>query len=228
MTAIGLTHILVYTSLLHFVCSLTYKGRENTLFVLPLWCWYPARLLHSSEFISQKTVASQYFSIKPRHVHTDHNLLYTHAIVIQRTLDNFAFCLHRRRQERERIGLCGVPEVWGKVQEEEHPQELVICSAVKSHSCNNVAYLFIVLLNCTRECLQCFDTVGWASGRTSGLWKNTWVVGCWRGYLSGTGCRLAYGPADATLTHCLLLQWNPDCFLQFWYQLTRVVLEKGH
>jgi len=102
-------------------------------------------------------------------VHTDHNLLYTHAMVIQRTLDNFAFCLHRRRQERERIGLCGVPEVWGKVQEEEHPQELVICSAVKSHSCNNVAYLFIVLLNCTRECLQCFDTVGWASGRTSGL-----------------------------------------------------------
>jgi len=25
-------------------------------------------------------------------------------------------------------------------------------------------------------------------------------------------CRLAYGPADATATHCLLLQWNPDWF----------------
>ena len=24
-----------------------------------------------------------------------------------------------------------------------------------------------------------------------------WVVGCWRGYLSGARCRLAYGPADA-------------------------------
>ena len=24
------------------------------------------------------------------------------------------------------------------------------------------------------------------------------MVGCWRGYLSGTRCRLAYGPADAT------------------------------
>ena len=25
-------------------------------------------------------------------------------------------------------------------------------------------------------------------------------------YLSGARCRLAYGPADATTTHCLLLQ----------------------
>jgi len=31
------------------------------------------------------------------------------------------------------------------------------------------------------------------------------VVGCWCGYLSGARCRLAYGPADATTTHCLLL-----------------------
>jgi len=38
------------------------------------------------------------------------------------------------------------------------------------------------------------------------------VVRCWRGYLSGTRCRLAYGPADATATHCLLLQQNPDWF----------------
>ena len=39
-----------------------------------------------------------------------------------------------------------------------------------------------------------------------------WVVGCWRGYLSGARCRLVYGPADATATHCLLLQYNPDWF----------------
>jgi len=32
------------------------------------------------------------------------------------------------------------------------------------------------------------------------------VVGCWRGCLSGARCSLAYGPADATATHCLLLQ----------------------
>jgi len=45
------------------------------------------------------------------------------------------------------------------------------------------------------------------------------VVGCWRGYLSGARCRLAYGPADATATHCLL-DW-------FRYWLTRVVPDKG-
>jgi len=32
------------------------------------------------------------------------------------------------------------------------------------------------------------------------------VVGCWHGYLSGARCRFAYGSADATGTHCLLLQ----------------------
>jgi len=32
------------------------------------------------------------------------------------------------------------------------------------------------------------------------------VVGFWRSYLSGARCRLAYVPADATATHCLLLQ----------------------
>jgi len=30
--------------------------------------------------------------------------------------------------------------------------------------------------------------------------------GCWHGNLSAAKCRLAYGPADATATHCLLLQ----------------------
>jgi len=32
------------------------------------------------------------------------------------------------------------------------------------------------------------------------------LVGCWRGYLYRARRRLAYGPADATATHCLLLQ----------------------
>jgi len=32
------------------------------------------------------------------------------------------------------------------------------------------------------------------------------LVGYWHGYLSGARCRLAYCPADATATHCLLLQ----------------------
>ena len=52
--------------------------------------------------------------------------------------------------------------------------------------------------------LQCFDAVGWAAVRASALSKLS--GGCWRGYLSGARCRLAYGPLDSTATHCLLLQ----------------------
>jgi len=45
------------------------------------------------------------------------------------------------------------------------------------------------------------------------------VVGCWRGYLSGARCRLAYGPADATATHCL--------FSNMWAHVGRQVLRKN-
>jgi len=46
----------------------------------------------------------------------------------------------------------------------------------------------------------------WLGSRKGIRPVKNWVVGCWRGYLSGMRCRLAYGPADATATHCLLLQ----------------------
>ena len=36
-------------------------------------------------------------------------------------------------------------------------------------------------------------------------------------------CKFAYSPADATATHCLLLQYNPDWF---WYQLTWVIPDR--
>jgi len=52
--------------------------------------------------------------------------------------------------------------------------------------------------------LLCFDTVGWAAKRASGLQKTEWwgagVVICLE------RCADAYGPADATATHCILLQ----------------------
>jgi len=48
-----------------------------------------------------------------------------------------------------------------------------------------------------------------------------------RGYLSGATCRLAYGPADATATHYLLLQLKSRLVLPFWYRLTCIVPEKG-
>ena len=48
------------------------------------------------------------------------------------------------------------------------------------------------------------------------------VVVCWRGYLSGARCRLAYGPADATVSCFSKIQIG----LPFWYRLTQVVPEK--
>jgi len=43
----------------------------------------------------------------------------------------------------------------------------------------------------------------WLGGRKGIRPVKNRVVGCWHGYLSGARCRLAYGPADATATHCL-------------------------
>ena len=46
----------------------------------------------------------------------------------------------------------------------------------------------------------------WLGGRKGIRPVKNWAVWCWRGYLSGSRCRLAYGPADTTATQCLLLQ----------------------
>ena len=48
-------------------------------------------------------------------------------------------------------------------------------------------------------------------------------MGCRRGYLSAARCRFAYGPSDATATHCLLLQWNPDWYRLTWQYQTKAV-----
>jgi len=49
---------------------------------------------------------------------------------------------------------------------------------------------------------------------------------CWCGYLYGARCRLAYGPAGATATH-RLASVKSRLVLPFWYQLTRIVPDKG-
>jgi len=51
-------------------------------------------------------------------------------------------------------------------------------------------------------------------------------VGCWRSYLSGARCRLAYGPADATATLSLSAV-KSRLVLPFWYWLAGVVPDKG-
>ena len=67
----------------------------------------------------------------------------------------------------------------------------------------------------------------WLGGRKGIRPVKKWAVGCWHGYLSGARCRLAYGPADATSTHCLFASVKSRLVLPFWYRLTRVVPEKG-
>ena len=66
----------------------------------------------------------------------------------------------------------------------------------------------------------------WLGGRKGIPRVKNRVVGCWHGCLSRARGRLAYGPADATATHCLAsvksrLVWP------FWCWLTRVVPNKG-
>ena len=56
---------------------------------------------------------------------------------------------------------------------------------------------------------RCMPSVLWpcSLGSRKGIRPvKNWVVRCWHGYLTGARCRLAYGPMDATATHCLLLQ----------------------
>ena len=70
----------------------------------------------------------------------------------------------------------------------------------QSSSCSTI-FLYVGGLLCA------FSALTLLVGRQEGhpACKN-WVVRCWCGYLSRARCRLAYNPADATATHCLLLQ----------------------
>ena len=52
------------------------------------------------------------------------------------------------------------------------------------------------------------------------------MVGCWRDYMSGARCRVAYSPGDA-VTHSLFASTKSRSVLPLWYRLTRVVPDKG-
>ena len=67
----------------------------------------------------------------------------------------------------------------------------------------------------------------WLGGRKGIRPVKSWVVGCWRGYLSGARCRFCIQPSWC---HCHSLSLAPvksRLVLPFWYWLTWVVPEKG-
>ena len=84
-------------------------------------------------------------------------------------------------------------------------------------------FCYVMLLLFLPSVLWCC----WSGGRKGIRLVKNWVVGCWRGYLSGARCRLAHSPADATATHCLGASVKSRLVYPFWYRPTWVVPEKG-
>jgi len=100
----------------------------------------------------------------------------------------------------------------------------LLSEAYDRHQVSCLVYSYTTELNCqlcVYECSRVWSsTMHWASTYVNicvpaVLWccwlggrkvirpvKN-WVIGFWCGYLSGAKCRLAYGPANTTSTHCL-------------------------
>jgi len=82
-----------------------------------------------------------------------------------------------------------------------HPLYCVLLFTAMSYNWRCFFCLYVYMRTCAFTALTLL--VGRQEGHPACKKLN---VGCWRGYLSGARCRLAYGPADATATHCLLLQ----------------------
>ena len=67
----------------------------------------------------------------------------------------------------------------------------------------------------------------WLGGRKGIRPVKNWVVGCWRGYLSGARCRLALCSCWCHCHSLSLASVKSRLVLPFWYRLTWVVPEKG-
>jgi len=90
------------------------------------------------------------------------------------------------------------------------PHQLLARETIINNQCSNNAF---------SQCLQCSDTVGWASGRASGLW--VWL------FVWSDVQVVAYDPADATASQNprSLASVESRLVLPFWYRLTQVVRE---
>ena len=70
--------------------------------------------------------------------------------------------------------------------------------------------------------LECFDTVGWATGRASELYKS-WVLVCWWWRFDRSFTRHIAAVVSTTFT----LSSVKSKVETFWYRLTKVHLEKA-
>ena len=67
----------------------------------------------------------------------------------------------------------------------------------------------------------------WLGGRRGIRPVKNWAMRCWRGYLSGARCRLAYAQLMPLPLTVSLASVKSRLVLPFWYRPSRVVLEKG-
>jgi len=71
------------------------------------------------------------------------------------------------------------------------------------HSSFFTGWMPFLLPNQQRQSIQ--QHTNWKRNQNLHLFKIQFLSICWCGCLSEARCRLAYGPSDATATHCLLL-----------------------
>ena len=99
------------------------------------------------------------------------------------------------------------PHPWQGLQQQYY--RMATCNSNSNFKCRRkqCIVLSIQFYLLQYPCLRAFSALTLLVGRQEGhpACKN-WEVGCWHGYLPGARCSLACGPANATATHCLLLQ----------------------
>ena len=175
---------------------------------------YSRRSVYTVRWLTSVSLALRRGSVVPRlrslHSRSGSSLSLTgHDMIHSVSQSVNVYCSQFRQQSPDCVGpvwsiaapcgLLGIMHPWFNFQFRRYMHRLlayIICS---------FTYHFLAFL--TYRLLFAFSALTLLVGLQEGhpACKN-WVVGCWCGYLSGARCRLAYGPADATATHCLLLQ----------------------
>jgi len=85
---------------------------------------------------------------------------------------------------------------------------------------------FPLIVRCVSPCLQCFDTVGWVTGRASPLLKKlSSGVLAWLSVWSEV--QTCIWPSGCHCHSLSLASVKSRLVLPFWYRLTRVVPDKG-